>query len=91
MSNSEEWDDKKFFGLIGDKEVEVLTTLKEPEPGGSDTNMCVLFTYPDAEPNNIYALRWKLGAVLDLGTTDLQLAKGSIRTMLMMEASDNES
>ena len=90
MDNDYEWDDKKFFGLIGDKEVAVLATLKEPSAGGDDANMCVLFTYPKAEPPQIYALRWKLGAVLDLGTTELLLAKGSIQTQLMMEESDND-
>ena len=83
------WDDKVFFGLVGDKEVEVLACCDEPVKD-HETNKCVLFKYPKAEDQKIYALRWSLGAVLDLGTTELALAKGSVQTMIMMEDADDE-
>lgn len=83
------WDDKQFKGLVGDKEVQVLACCDEPVKD-NETNKCVLFTYPNSDETKIWALRWSLGAVLDLGTTELDLAKGSIQTMVMMEDADDE-
>lgn len=89
MNTNIVWDDKKFFGLIGDKEVSVLATTKEPSKGGSDASLCVLFSYP-GDDARIYALRWAVGAVLDLGTDDVEKAKGSVQVMVMLEGSDDE-
>tara|TARA_R110002049_G_scaffold258533_2_gene434302 strand:- start:909 stop:1211 length:303 start_codon:yes stop_codon:yes gene_type:complete len=89
-----QWDDKKYNGLIGDTEVEVCATGKEPTPEAAESSMCVLFRYCGREgdaANNIYALRWSLGAVLDLGTDDVAMAKGSVETMILMEESDNDA
>lgn len=89
LAAAPQWDDKKFLGLIGDKEVSVLATIKEAAKGDTN-NLCVLFRYNNVEDKNIYALRWKLGAILDLGTDELALAKGSCETMFTMEDGDDE-
>lgn len=83
------WEDKEFRGLIGDTEVAVLSTLSESGKQ-TDSDKCILLRYVGANTPKIYALRWSLGAILDLGTEDLDVAKGSIQTMLIMEDSDND-
>lgn len=85
----EDWNDEKYTGLIGDKEIEVVSTMTES--GKGDNARVVLFHYKDQpDKPNVYALRWSVGAIMDMHTDDVKLAKGSMNTMLMMEASDDD-
>ena len=90
-ATEETWDDTKFTGLIGEHKVHVLSTIKEVSDDSTDTNLVVLFRYADDGGTNIYALRWKLGAILDLGTSDLDAAKGAIMTMFALDAGVNDN
>lgn len=86
MRNAAGWDVKsKNRALVGDKLVNMLASRDE---GGGNT--CVLFAYEEDAEQKIYALRWSLGAVVDLGTSDLEVAMGSINTMIIMESADDE-
>ena len=77
------WEDQTKVALIGDIEIDVLATTEEP-----DDSAVVLFRYKDKPA--VYALRWSIGQILELGTDDVALAKGSINTMVMMEAGDED-
>lgn len=82
------WSDKPFSAMIGEKPVDVLCTQHNTlvDMARNQEADIVLFRYENK--TNIYALRWKLGAVLNMGTADIDEAKGSIKAMMSMEASD---
>lgn len=76
-----EWVDEQIAGLIGnDKNIMILSHTKNT---GSDKDHCVIFHYDGSK--DLHALRWSLGAIMPLGTTVLEEAKGSINTMRQIE------
>lgn len=83
------WNYKKYPAMIGEKPVEIQASQHKSEKDkahGLDAEV-VLFCYEGKK--NIYALRWSLGAVLNMGTNDMEEAVGGIEAMRSMEASSN--
>ena len=78
------WDTNGYPGLIGETAIEIVAT--QTFENDSDDAQVVLFRYTGKPA--IYALRWTLGAVIELGTDDPKKAMGSIDVMASMEASD---
>ena len=86
-----EWVDEESKGFIGVRGVNIVSTLLQ-EPYGQEDDLqvnceVVLFHYDDSKA--LFAMRWSLaGACVDLLTEDLEKAKGSIQTMMIMEAAN---
>lgn len=82
----ESWKDEEYFGLIGDDEIKVLSHLTEP--GNNSTVVIFKFTNSEKHGDSLQALRWSVGAIMDMQTADLAQAKGGMNAMIMMEAAD---
>jgi hypothetical protein len=82
------WKDSNYSALIGEKPVNIISTQHDCEEDmhKNQEAQVVLFCYQGK--TNIYALRWTIGAVLNMGTTDAAEAQGSIQAMASMESSD---
>ena len=78
------WSNEKLCGLVGEKEIEILATYTDDSVPNAQ---CVLFRYKHKP--DIFALRWAIGSIIELGTDDIDLAKGSIDAMMEAESSDD--
>ncbi len=83
------WRHETFPAMIGLKPVAILASLHLSEANCSSNvdAQVVLFRYEGRK--NIYALRWSLGAVINMDTKDIDEAVGGIEVMRSLEASRN--
>ena len=82
------WDNTERVALIGDREIYVLASGNEGQ--GSRSSAVILYRDRDEADAPINALRWSVGCILELGVSDLALAKGSIETMVTLESADED-
>ena len=81
MTKQSPWVTDAFPGMVGTKEIEVLAQRHE----GRENAQVILFRYKGKD--RIHALRWSIGAVLDMHTDNVDDAMGGIDAMLTMEES----
>ena len=88
MNKKMYWRDSNDSALIGEKPVDLLASQHESERDRDKNQEAQVILFRYEGKTNIYALRWSMGVVLNMGTTDIAQAQGAVAAMASMESSD---